>query len=174
MMSLARFGPKPPRKSAWVQRASCVARSATIMAMSLQNPTQVRVLRASRKLVDEGRLVRLGFDVYGRATVSSLSGKGRYDDIWQGGLQRRGDDNKHRLWLRLGTIALAPAPCVKPLVLFDVACLATMLRYHTQAFLKSRRNKVEEGAQLQRLLPVRGIDELYRDRRRRPLGQDRQ
>jgi hypothetical protein len=49
-----------------------------------------------------------------------------------------------------------------------------MLRYHEQLFLQPRRNKVQEGAQLQRLLPVRGIDELYRDRRRRPLGQDRQ
>jgi hypothetical protein len=34
-----------------------------------------QVLRALRKLVDEGRLVRLGYGVYGRATVSSLSGK---------------------------------------------------------------------------------------------------
>jgi hypothetical protein len=35
------------------------------------------VLRALRKLVDEGRLVRLGYGVYGRAKVSSLSGWGR-------------------------------------------------------------------------------------------------
>src|SRR4029078_7515151 len=34
-----------------------------------------QVLRALRKLVDDGRLVRLGCGVYGRATVSSLSGK---------------------------------------------------------------------------------------------------
>jgi hypothetical protein len=34
-----------------------------------------QVLRALRKLVDEGRLVRLGYGVYGRATVSNLSGK---------------------------------------------------------------------------------------------------
>lgn len=34
-----------------------------------------QVLRALRKLVNEGRLVRLGYGVYGRATVSSLSGK---------------------------------------------------------------------------------------------------
>jgi hypothetical protein len=34
-----------------------------------------QVLRALRKLVGEGRLVRLGYGVYGRATVSSLSGK---------------------------------------------------------------------------------------------------
>jgi hypothetical protein len=34
-----------------------------------------QVLRALRKLVDEGRLVRLGYGVYGRATVSRLSGK---------------------------------------------------------------------------------------------------
>jgi len=33
------------------------------------------LLRALRKLVDDGRLVRLGYGVYGRATVSSLSGK---------------------------------------------------------------------------------------------------
>ena len=34
-----------------------------------------QVLRALRKLVDDGRLVRLGYGVYGRATVSRLSGK---------------------------------------------------------------------------------------------------
>src|SRR5258708_5884182 len=34
-----------------------------------------QVVRALRELVEEGRLVRLGYGVYGRATVSSLSGK---------------------------------------------------------------------------------------------------
>jgi hypothetical protein len=34
-----------------------------------------QVLRALRKLVNDGRLVRLGYGVYGRATVSRLSGK---------------------------------------------------------------------------------------------------
>jgi hypothetical protein len=34
-----------------------------------------QVLRALRSLVDEGRLVRLGYGVYGRAIVSRLSGK---------------------------------------------------------------------------------------------------
>lgn len=34
-----------------------------------------QVLRVLRKLVEEGRLVRLGYGVYGRASVSSLSGK---------------------------------------------------------------------------------------------------
>lgn len=34
-----------------------------------------QVLRALRKLVDDGRLVRLGYGVYGRAVVSRLSGK---------------------------------------------------------------------------------------------------
>src|SRR5258708_24447631 len=34
-----------------------------------------QVLRALRSLVDEGRLVRLGYGVYGRAVVSPLSGK---------------------------------------------------------------------------------------------------
>ncbi len=34
-----------------------------------------QVLRALRKLVDDGRLVRLGYGVYGRATVSRLNGK---------------------------------------------------------------------------------------------------
>src|SRR5471030_3092174 len=34
-----------------------------------------QVLRALRKLVDEGRLVRLGYGVYGRAVISRLSGK---------------------------------------------------------------------------------------------------
>src|SRR5882757_1725144 len=34
-----------------------------------------QVLRALRSLVDEGRLVRLGYGVYGRAVVSRLSGK---------------------------------------------------------------------------------------------------
>ena len=34
-----------------------------------------QVLRALRGLVREGRLVRLGYGVYGRATKSSLSGK---------------------------------------------------------------------------------------------------
>jgi Family of unknown function (DUF6088) len=34
-----------------------------------------QVLRALRKLVDDGRLVRLGYGVYGRATLSRLSGK---------------------------------------------------------------------------------------------------
>ena len=34
-----------------------------------------QVLRALRKLVDDGRLVRLGYGVYGRATISSISGK---------------------------------------------------------------------------------------------------
>ena len=33
-----------------------------------------QVLRVLRKLVDDGRLVRLGYGVYGRAIVSSLSG----------------------------------------------------------------------------------------------------
>lgn len=64
--------------------------------------------------------------------------------------------------------------CGSPLVLFEVACLATLLRYHTQPVLKPWNNKVQKGAQLQRLLPMRGIDELYGDRWRRPLGQDRQ
>src|ERR1700681_809336 len=34
-----------------------------------------QVLRALRSLVNEGRLVRLGYGVYGRAVVSRLSGK---------------------------------------------------------------------------------------------------
>ena len=34
-----------------------------------------QVLRALRKLVDDGRLVRLGYGVYGRAIVSRLNGK---------------------------------------------------------------------------------------------------
>src|SRR5260370_11585096 len=34
-----------------------------------------QVLRALRSLVDEGRLVRLGYGVYGRAVVSRLNGK---------------------------------------------------------------------------------------------------
>jgi hypothetical protein len=34
-----------------------------------------QVLWALRKLVDDGRLVRLGYGVYGRATISRLSGK---------------------------------------------------------------------------------------------------
>ena len=34
-----------------------------------------QVLRALRSLVDEGRLVRLGYGVYGRAVVSRLIGK---------------------------------------------------------------------------------------------------
>lgn len=34
-----------------------------------------QVLRALRSLVREGRLVRLGYGVYGRAFISSLSGK---------------------------------------------------------------------------------------------------
>src|SRR5882724_6503920 len=34
-----------------------------------------QVLRALRSLVDDGRLVRLGYGVYGRATRSRLSGK---------------------------------------------------------------------------------------------------
>lgn len=34
-----------------------------------------QVLRALRKLVDEGHLLRLGYGVYGRATVSRLSGR---------------------------------------------------------------------------------------------------
>ena len=34
-----------------------------------------QVLRALRKLVDDGRLVRLGYGVYGRAVMSRLSGK---------------------------------------------------------------------------------------------------
>jgi Family of unknown function (DUF6088) len=34
-----------------------------------------QVLRALRSLVDEGRLVRLGYGVYGRAVISRLSGK---------------------------------------------------------------------------------------------------
>ena len=34
-----------------------------------------QVLRALRKLVDDGRLVRLGYGVYGRATLSNISGK---------------------------------------------------------------------------------------------------
>ena len=34
-----------------------------------------QVLRALRKLVDDGRLVRLGYGIYGRATVSRLNGK---------------------------------------------------------------------------------------------------
>lgn len=34
-----------------------------------------QVLRALRSLVDDGRLVRLGYGVYGRAVISSLSGK---------------------------------------------------------------------------------------------------
>ena len=38
------------------------------------------MLRALRKLVDEGRLVRLSYGVYSRATVSSLRGKGRRYD----------------------------------------------------------------------------------------------
>ena len=36
---------------------------------------QDQVLRALRRLVREGRLVRLGYGVYGRAVKSSLSGK---------------------------------------------------------------------------------------------------
>lgn len=34
-----------------------------------------QVLRALRQLVDDGSLVRLGYGVYGRATVSRLNGK---------------------------------------------------------------------------------------------------
>jgi len=34
-----------------------------------------QVLRALRSLVDDGRLVRLGYGVYGRAVVSRLSGR---------------------------------------------------------------------------------------------------
>jgi hypothetical protein len=34
-----------------------------------------QVLRALRKLVDDGRLVRLGYGVYGRAIVSRLNGR---------------------------------------------------------------------------------------------------
>src|SRR5882757_1561802 len=34
-----------------------------------------QVLRALRRLVDDGRLVRLGYGVYGRAIVSRLSGR---------------------------------------------------------------------------------------------------
>src|SRR5438105_7183060 len=34
-----------------------------------------QVLRALRRLVEDGRLVRLGYGVYGRATVSRLSGR---------------------------------------------------------------------------------------------------
>src|ERR1700721_2709134 len=34
-----------------------------------------QVLRALRKLVNEGRLVRLGYGVYGRAETSRLSGE---------------------------------------------------------------------------------------------------
>ena len=34
-----------------------------------------QVLRALRSLVEEGRLVRLGYGVYGRAVISRLSGK---------------------------------------------------------------------------------------------------
>jgi len=34
-----------------------------------------QVLRALRKLAEDGRLVRLGYGVYGRAIISRLSGK---------------------------------------------------------------------------------------------------
>jgi hypothetical protein len=36
---------------------------------------QAQVLRALRGLVDDGRLVRLGYGVYGRAVISRLSGE---------------------------------------------------------------------------------------------------
>ena len=40
---------------------------------------ETQVLRALRELVQAGRLVRLGYGVYGRATISRLSGKPMLD-----------------------------------------------------------------------------------------------
>ena len=48
MMSLALFGPDPPRNSALLHQVSCVARPTTIMAMSFEAATQIILEQASR------------------------------------------------------------------------------------------------------------------------------
>ena len=48
-----------------------------------------------------------------------------------------------------------------------------VMRYRLQALLQSRRDKIEEGAQFQRLLLVGGVDQLHGHGSRCPIRQYR-